>query len=154
MCHHRISDAHDPFSSYTFINVDVSTSPVLKNIQQSVHSNNNGLLFNFDILQSGIASSCVVKYNIMITGIGCNYTRITQVNVTELNATYNTMSVGALPVCCEEYKFRVFGVDRSNRESEQTIGRHTVEISGISVVCMYICVCVCMCVHACVHVCM
>ncbi len=27
------------------------------------NSNNNGWLFNFKIIQSGIASSCVIKYN-------------------------------------------------------------------------------------------
>ncbi len=100
----------------SFITVGIPDPPMLNNILQSAHSNNSGLMFNFDVLQSGTASSCVVKYNIMITGIGCNYTHTKLVDVIELNATYNTVSVGALPVCCEEYEFRVSGMDRSNRK--------------------------------------
>ncbi len=106
---------------------------MLNNILQSAHSNNNGLMFNFDVLQSGKASSCVFKYNIMITGIGCNFTRTTPVDVTELNATYNTMNVSALPVCCEEYEFRVSGIDRSNRESEPAVGQQTADLAGLCV---------------------
>ncbi len=102
---------------FNFVFIGIPDAPLLDNIQQSVHSNNNnGLVFNFDILQSGIASSRVIKYNITISG--CSQTYTTLVDVTELNATYNTLSVGALPVCCEEYEFRAFSVDTANRESE------------------------------------
>ncbi len=104
---------------------------MLDNIQQSPHSNNDGLMFNFDVLQSGIAASCVFKYNIMITGIGCNYTNTKLVDATESTNTYNTMAFGALPVCCDEYNFTVFGVDRSNRESEPAVNRSIVNFSGM-----------------------
>ena len=132
---------------------------MLSNIQQSAHSNNNGLMFNFEVLQSGIAASCVFKYKVMITGIGCDYTNTTLVDVTESNA-YNTMAFGALPVCCEEYNFTVFGVDRSNRESEPVTEEREVNFSG-KYVCvyeylylfMYVCLYVCMfvCMHACIN---
>ncbi len=101
----------------------------MDNIQPSEHSNNNGWLFNFEIIQSGIASSCVIKYNITITG--CSQTYTTLVDVTELNATYNTTSVGALPMCCEEYEFRVFGVDTANRESEPVTVHQSLDFTGM-----------------------
>ncbi len=102
---------------------------MLSKIQQSVHSNNDGVLFTFDIIQSGIASPCVIKYNITISG--CNQTHTTLVDVTEINATYSTLSVGALPVCCEEYEFRVSGVDTANREGEPVTVQQAVDFTGM-----------------------
>ena len=93
------------------------------------NSNNNGWLFNFKIIQSGIASSCVIKNNITISG--CSQTYTTLVDVIELNATYNTMSVGGLPVCCEEYEFIVFGVDTANRESESVTVHQSLDFAGM-----------------------
>ncbi len=156
-------EAHDAI--IPFITVGVPDAPMLSNIQQSTHSNNNGLMFNFDVFQSGIAASCVFKYKVMFTGTGCNYTHSKLVDATQLN-TYNTMAFGALPVCCEEYNVTVSGVDRSNRESTPSIGQHIVDFSGMCVcvyacmylcmyvrmyVCMYVCVCI---LYICMYVCM